>query len=151
MTNCVYKIEFYKSTLDLNDDYDRLSEYEKECISELNADSFFDYEDELERYTCYLITTPSELERYTVILKNNLIKHDYFNLSKSLLKNEIDLEDLEEKIDEINYFKYDFFMDDIDNWILHNLDIDTVLDRINSVGIESLKPIETKFLKNYKI
>ena len=42
-------------------------------------------------------------------------------------------------------------MDDLDNWILHNLDIDTVLDRITEVGIDSLKPIETKFLKNYKI
>ena len=42
-------------------------------------------------------------------------------------------------------------MDDLDDWIYENLDIDTVLDRISSVGIKSLRKIEKEFLNNYNI
>jgi hypothetical protein len=145
----VYKIKFSKSTLELNDDYERLSDYEKDAISELNADSFFDYEDELDNYVCYVITTPIELDRYVKILKNNLIEHDSSDLSKKILKSEIDLDELEDKLDSSNYFKYDFFMDDLNSWIYDNLEIDIVLDRITEVGINSLKDVEKNFLKNY--
>ena len=40
-------------------------------------------------------------------------------------------------------------MDDLDTWIYNNLEINIVLDRINEVGMESLKDVEKKFLKNY--
>lgn len=145
----VYKIKFDKSSFELNDDYERLSDYEKDAISELNAESFFDYEDELDNYVCYIIATPIELDRYIKILKNNLIEHDYKDLSKSVLRNEINLEYLEDKLDSQNYFKYDFFMDDLNSWIYDNLEIDIVLDRITEVGINSLKDVEKNFLKNY--
>jgi hypothetical protein len=145
----VYKIKFTKSSFELNDDYERLSDYEKDAISELNAESFFDYEDELDNYVCYIIATPIELDRYIKILKNNLIEHDYKDLSKSVLRNEINLEYLEDKLDSQNYFKYDFFMDDLNSWIYDNLEIDIVLDRITEVGMNSLKDVEKNFLKNY--
>ena len=35
-----------------------------------------------------------------------------------------------------------FFVDDLNDWIYNNLDIDTILDRINLVGIDSLTKIE---------
>ena len=66
----VYKIKFNKSSFELNDDYERLSDYEKDIISELNTESFFDYEDELDNYVCFVITTPTELDRYLKILRN---------------------------------------------------------------------------------
>jgi hypothetical protein len=145
----VYKIKFNKSSFELNDDYERLSDYEKDIISELNTDSFFDYEDELDNYVCFVITTPTELDRYLKILRNNLIEHESSDLSKPVLKNEINLELLEGKLDSNNYFKYDFFMDDLESWIYDNLEIDIVLDRITEVGMNSLKDVEKNFLKNY--
>ena len=145
----VYKIKFNKSSFELNDDYERLSDYEKDIISELNTDSFFDYEDELDNYVCFVITTPNELDRYLKILRNNLIEHESSDLSKPVLKNEINLEVLEDKLDSNNYFKYDFFMDDLESWIYDNLEIDIVLDRITEVGMNSLKDVEKNFLKNY--
>ena len=41
-------------------------------------------------------------------------------------------------------------MEGINEWILENLDIDTVLDRINEVGINKLRSVEKEFLNNYK-
>ena len=149
MINHLYKIKFYKSSLELNGEYDRLSDYEKDIVSDLNTESFFDYEDDLDNYICYVITTPLELDKYDKILKNNLIEHEYIDLSNPVLNNEINLDYLENKIDNNNYFKYDFFMDDLDTWIYNNLEINIVLDRINEVGMESLKDVEKKFLKNY--
>jgi len=145
----VYKIKFNKSSFELNDDYERLSDYEKDIISELNTESFFDYENEIGNYVCYVITTPTELDRYLKILRNNLIEHESSDLSKPVLKNEINLELLEGKLDSNNYFKYDFFMDDLESWIYDNLEIDIVLDRITEVGMDSLKDVEKNFLKNY--
>lgn len=145
----VYKIKFTKSSFELNDDYERLSDYEKDIISELNTESFFDYENEIGNYVCYVITIPTELDRYLKILRNNLIEYEYFDLSKPVLKNEINLELLEDKLDSNNYFKYDFFMDDLESWIYDNLEIDIVLDRITEVGMDSLKDVEKNFLKNY--
>jgi hypothetical protein len=149
MIKHVYKIKFNKSSFDLNEDYKRLAEYEKESISELDADSFFDYEEE-EKYTCFVITTPLELKKYSMILLNNLILHDSQDISEKILNSEIDLElETEQKIDETNSFKYDFFIDDLNAWIYDNLEIDIVLDRITKVGINSLKEVEKNFLKYY--
>ena len=145
----VYKIKFNKSSFELSDDYERLSDYEKDIISELNTESFFDYEDELDNYVCFVITTPTELDRYLKILRNNLIEHESSDLSKPVLKSEINLELLEDKLDSNNYFKYDFFINDLESWIYDNLEIDIVLDRITEVGINSLKDVEKNFLKNY--
>jgi hypothetical protein len=145
----VYKIKFNKSSFELSDDYERLSDYEKDIISELNTESFFDYEDELDNYVCFVITTPTELDRYLKILRNNLIEHESSDLSKPVLKSEINLELLEDKLDSNNYFKYDFFINDLETWIYDNLEIDIVLDRITEVGINSLKDVEKNFLKNY--
>jgi hypothetical protein len=128
----VYKIKFNKSSFELSDDYERLSDYEKDIISELNTESFFDYEDELDNYVCFVITTPTELDRYLKILRNNLIEHESSDLSKPVLKSEINLELLEDKLDSNNYFKYDFFINDLESWIYDNLEIviDAVLTRV---------------------
>jgi hypothetical protein len=151
MANRVYKIRYSKSSLELNEDYDNLSDYEKEQISELDAEGFFDYEDN-NIYCCYVISTPVEVVKYSKILTNNLIQHEYLDLSQEILNNKIDIElELEHKLDEKNLFKYDFFLDDLEHWIYNNLEIDIVLDRITDVGINSLKQVEKDFLKHYSI
>lgn len=147
----VYKIQFFKSSYELIDEYEKLSEYEKEKISELDVKGFFDHDDEFNRYTLYVITTPSEINSYLSVLVNNLIKYQLHNLSDDLLKNKIDLEiDLANQVSALNSIKYSFFIDDVNNWIYQNLDIDMVLDRISEVGMDSLRSVEKKFLKEYK-
>jgi hypothetical protein len=151
MAKRVYKIRYSKSSLELNEDYDNLSDYEKEQISELDAEGFFDYEDN-NIYCCYVISTPVEVVKYSKILTNNLIQHEYLDLSQEILNNKIDIEiELEDKLDEKNLFKYDFFLDDLEHWIYNNLEIDIVLDRITDVGINSLRQVEKDFLKHYSV
>jgi hypothetical protein len=149
MKTCVYKIQFDKNSFDLNDDYDRLSEVEKERISDLDAETFFDYEKD-GNYTCFVITTPVEMKKYISILTNNLIICDYQDISSDVLKFKLNLEEeLRDQISTINSIKYSFFIDDIYEWIESNLDMDMVLDRISEVGIDSLSKIEKDFLNNF--
>lgn len=147
MLSCVYRINFGKSSFDLNDEYDRLSDYEKEKISELDAESFFDCDDDSENYVCYVITSPLEIKSYLGILSNNLINVKCDNLSKDILKGKINLEEeLRSQLSTINSVKYSFFIDDLNEWIYNNLDLDTVLDRISESGINSLTDTERLFL-----
>jgi hypothetical protein len=152
MNNSVYKIEFSKSSFELNEEYDMLSETEKEWISQMDADSFFDYDSQFGYYTCFLIAKPTDIKKYLDIMSNNFIENSCENLSKKILKNEIDLsEELNHIVNSFNSIKWSFFIEDLDEWILNNLDIDMVLDRISEVGIDSLKPVEKEFLKNYQL
>ena len=151
MLKKVYNLNFKKSSYDLNEDYERLSDHEKERISELDADTYFDYDDDDECYICYVITTQQEIDRYLKILTNNLIYNVCYDLSEDVLGGNINLaKDLKSMVTATTAIKYSFFVDDIDDWILQNLDIDIVLDRISEVGIDKLSNIENKFLKNFQ-
>ena len=87
---CVYKIKFTKSPFDLNEDYDRLSDIDKEKIADMNADSFFDYEED-GVYTFFTIAEPIEVKRYLGVLSENLVKFELTDLSKDILKSNFDL------------------------------------------------------------
>jgi very-short-patch-repair endonuclease len=39
----IYQIKFFKSSLKLEDDYDQLSDIDKEKISDINSEAFFDF------------------------------------------------------------------------------------------------------------
>jgi hypothetical protein len=149
MNLCVYKIAFDSSIEYLDEKYEMLSEIEQERISELDAVSYFDYI-ESDKYHFFVITDPQEIKMYTEILRNNLIGFKISDLSNDILNNKIDLtKELSTKADE-DKIKLDFFIEDIKSWILDNLDIDQVLDRISEVGIDNITEIEKNFLKNYK-
>lgn len=151
MFSCVYKVIFNKSASKLNEDYERLSDIEKERIADLGADSYFDYEDD-NSYVCFLITTPLEIEKYFEILSNNFIEHKSINLSKDILSKKYDIiDEISDKVNPTDSIKWSFFIEDIDYWISENLDIDLVLDRISEVGMDNLSKIEKDFLKNYKV
>jgi hypothetical protein len=151
MVTCVYKLKFSKSSFDLNDDYERLADYEKERISELDAEAYFDYDDEDDCYICFVITSPTEIENYLRILNGNLIYCSCSDLSDDILRSKIDIsEELKPLVCATNQIKYGFFVDDVEEWIYNNLDIDTVLDRISEVGgVDSLTKIEKEFLETY--
>ena len=59
--------------------------------------------------------------------------------------------ELKKHVNGLNRFRWNNFNKKITEWILSNLDIDIVLDRISNVGIEGLNKIEKKFLDNYKV
>lgn len=152
MDTFLYKISFDKSSYELNDDYERLSDYEKEIIASINAESFYDYDNEYGNYRCFIITNIEEIKSYTSILKNNLINYKIYNLSQEVIKNKINLEnELKSVIKTNSQIKLNIFIEGLNLWILENLDIDTVLDRISEVGgVEKLRQVEKEFLYNYK-
>ncbi len=145
----VFKIKFYKSSFDLNDDYDRLSDIDKEKISDMDAFAFFDFEEE-DKYAFLIIVSPLELQKYVDILNENLIPFKLNDISKKVLNGDIDLEkEISGYINSINKLRYSFFLDDLNEWIYDHLDIDIVLDRISKVGFENLTTVEKEFLSNY--
>ena len=145
----VFKFNFTKSAFDLNDDYDRLSDIDKERIADMEADSFIEYEED-DKYAFFIIAEPTEIKKYTSILDENLVYYNVENVSQDVLKNKINIESyISTEIRSFNNIKYQFFIDDLNEWIYKNLDIDIVLDRISSVGIKSLTKIEKEFLDNY--
>ena len=148
---CVYKIQFTKNSYDLNVEYDKLSEHEKESISAMLPESYFEFNNDCEHYVIYVMLNPLDAKRYTKILENNLINHIIIDISKDLL-NGMDFEkELKKYVNGLNRFRWNNFNKKITEWILSNLDIDIVLDRISNVGIEGLNKTEKKFLDNYKV
>ena len=148
---CVFKFNFSKSPFDLNDDYDRLSDIDKEKIAEMDAEGFIDYE-ENEKYAFFIIAEPTEVKKYTDVLDENLVWYDVKNVSDEILKGSFKVEDyISDVTVSFNSMKYSFFIDDLNEWIYNNLDIDTILDRISSVGMDSLTKVEKQFLENYNL
>ena len=145
----IFKFKFSKSSFELSDDYDRLSDIDKERIADMDVHSYVDFE-ENDEYSFFIITESIEIEKYIEILYNNLISFEYKDITSDVLKSRYDIEDkISPIVDPLASGKYSLFMDDLDEWIYDNLDIDIVLDRISDVGMESLKKVEKEFLKNY--
>jgi hypothetical protein len=148
--NRVYKIAFNKSSFDLDKDYERFSEQEKLTISSMNPDSFFDFNDK-ERYTLYLIFSPLDIEKYSKILDNNLIEHTTEDVSERVLENKLCVESsLKPFVNALNRFRWNTYKAKLDQWIYDNLDMDLVLDRIGQCGMNGLRPVEKKFLRNFQ-
>ena len=117
----------------------------------MEADSFFDYEED-GVYTFFTIAKPTEVKKYLGVLSENLIRFEVTDLSKDILNGNFDINlSVSDKVEPIDSMKFSFFADDLDEWIYNNLDIDTILDRISSVGMESLRKIEKEFLNNYNL
>jgi hypothetical protein len=148
MLTHIYKIKFSKPSYQLNDDYDRLSEIEKEKISNMEAEAFFDM-DQDDKYTFFIIVKPMELKAYLSVLNENFIPYDMNDVSDDILRGKLDVESEITQFNPLNSLRYSFFVDDLNDWLYENLDIDIILDRISSIGIDSLRKIEKEFLNNY--
>jgi hypothetical protein len=114
-------------------------------------DSYFEFNNDFEHYVIYIVLNPLDAKRYTKILENNLINHSIIDISKDLLNGLKFENELKKYVNGLNLFRWNDFNKKINDWILDNLDIDIVLDRIGDVGIEGLNKIEKKFLDNYKV
>lgn len=148
---CVYKIKFNKSSFELDEDYERFSDIDKEKIADLVADSFFDYEED-DAYAFFAIAQPTEVKRYLTVLSENLVTFELNDISNSVLKGEFDFNlEVGTKINPIDATRFSFFIDELNDWIYNNLDIDIILDRISKVGINNITQIEKDFLNNYNV
>lgn len=142
----VFKVSFKKFLSNNN----LIPDSDLEKIANLDIESSFDYEKE-DSYYCYIITNQIEIEKYKNILENNYIGYSCKDISEGLIKNEYDISYIIDYLDDNNYYLYDIFLDDLDRWLYSNLDLDTILDMISAKGINSLRDIDRKFLKdNYQ-
>jgi hypothetical protein len=142
-TLCVYKISF-KNT------YQIISNSDLEKIANLDIESSFDYKED-DFFYFFVLTSKIEIKKYLKILDKNLINYEFNDITNKIIKNEYDFSYLTNYIDEKNSIIYDIFMEDLDRWIYSKLDLDIILDIISSKGINSLRPVDRKFLKdNYE-
>jgi hypothetical protein len=147
----VFKITFNQNSYELNNEYSKLSEHEKETIANILPDGYFEFNDKSDRYILYLIITRENLDKYLKILDSNYIQFEVKNINKKLL-NGLDIQlELKDSVNYLNRSRFNTFKIKIEEWISINLDIDNVLDRISIVGVEGLNKIEKKFLDNYKV
>ena len=153
MKEKVYKVVFDKNSYELNIDYDKFTESEKEIISNILPNNYFEWNSKEDNYTIIMILNDHNITKYISILKRNNIKFKLINLSNDILENGIDLsKELVPHINIINSAKWSKFKSKIIQWNLEHLDIDIILDRINKVGsIDKLTQIEKQFLDNYKV
>ena len=139
----VFKISF-KNT------YQIISNNDLERIANLDIESSFDYKKD-DFFYFYVITSKIEIKKYLKILDKNLINYTFDDISDLVIKDQYDFSYLEEFITEENSFVHEIFLDDLNRWIYSKLDLDTVLDIISLKGINSLRKVDRKFLKdNYE-
>jgi hypothetical protein len=145
----IYHINFSR-TIDLVVwEYTIMNETERTNLTQLQFETSFDYEDKLGFYNMIVISDSNEMDKYIKILENNMIFHHCRDISNTILKNQYDVEKIRERVKPSLMKIYESFVKKIDNWVLENTDLDTVLDLINENGIENLREPDKKFLENY--
>jgi hypothetical protein len=142
MIENIFKISFDKY---ISEDI-KMSEDDKDRIANLGVISSFDYETD-KLYICHIISTDKEMKKYLTILEKYGIEYECLNLSLNILNSEYNLAHLKQFLYSGNKRIYKVFMKDFNNWYYSNLDLDFLLDKINSKGINSLTKIDKKFLK----
>jgi hypothetical protein len=147
MNHRIYKLQFHSNLLYLDSIYSSLSDLDKQRLSTIDVLSSFHFDSQFKHFV-YMIIQPKEIEFYKNILNINLIPYFCEDISESVLDNLLDLEsELVKFCDMSNLQHYDNFIFELNSWILENLNLDSILDRINSDGINSLRPIDKEFLK----
>jgi len=130
----------------LNSAFDMLTDLEKQKISSMNIITSFHYTTP-DKSVNFLLISKNEMEEYKKILNNNLIPYICEDISNNILENQIDIESKIGEFSDINNIDFQNFMNTLNNWMLENLDLDSILDRINEHGISTLRQIDKKFLE----
>jgi hypothetical protein len=147
----IYKIKFDVTDEELDDLFMYFSDEDLDDVEELEAEAYFYFHEE-GNYVCYLITTEVEMRTYVGVMDKNKINIYVKDFSDRILNSTVNLEDnLRHNIDKENCEDFEDFIICLNEWVLGKLDIDFVLDRISSVGIDNLTENEKYFLNSYKI
>lgn len=150
MNNNIFMIKFSKPSAELTNEYNDMKIEDKKNLSDINISSLIDIDDE-NGYECYIICEETDIKKYKKILNSNKISYICDNISKQVISGEINLEKyIKSKLDNINKQFYKEFIKSVNLFILENLKLDDILDKISFKGIKSLTKLEKKYLKNYK-
>lgn len=150
MNNNIFMIKFSKPSTELTKEYNDMKIEDKKKLSDINISSLIDIDDE-NGYECYIICEQDDIENYKKILNSNKISYICDNISKKVISGEINLEKyVKSKLDSINKQYYKEFIKSVNLFILDNLNLDDILDKISFTGLKSLSKLEKKYLKNYK-
>jgi len=144
----LYQIDFFRTPFDVAHDYNNMTQEDKDKLSSFDIYASFDYEDEFNNYIILFLTTQPIIDKYKIMLFNNVIPNITKDISQNVISYNIDLsENLEKHRTKKNSKKLTEFQNNLDIWIESNLDLDKVLDMINEKGMECLKKAHLNFLK----
>ena len=126
----VYKISTNLTESETYKIYNSLSIEDKKKISDLNEGVLnSDIFDEFGHMTSYMICNKEVVDFIVNVFHENKVKYKVENITKLFLYGQVKIEDK-----------------DFQNFLKENLDIDTILDKINEIGINSLTDLDKEIL-----
>jgi hypothetical protein len=126
----VYKISTNLTESESDKIYNSLSRENKKKISDLNEGVLNnDIFDEFGHMTSYMICDKQVVDFIVDLFHVNKVKYKVEDITKLFLYGQVKIEDK-----------------DFQNFLKENLDIDTILDKINEIGINSLTDLDKQIL-----
>jgi len=126
----IYKISTNLTESESDKIYNNLSREDKKKISDLNEGVLnSDIFDEFGHMTSYMICNKEVVDFIVNVFHENKVKYKVENITKLFLYGQVKIEDKDFQI-----------------FLKENLDIDTILDKINEIGINSLTDLDKEIL-----
>lgn len=126
----VYKISTNLTESETYKIYNTFSKEDKKKISDLNEGVLnSDIFDEFGHMTSYMICDKEVVDFIVNLFHKNKVKYKVEDITKLFLYGQVKIEDK-----------------DFQNFLKENLDIDTILDKINEIGINSLTDLDKEIL-----
>ena len=126
----VYKVSTNLTESESDKIYNSLSRENKKKISDLNEGVLNnDIFDKFGHMTSYMICNKEVVDFIVDLFHENKVKYKVEDITKLFLYGQVKIEDK-----------------DFQNFLKENLDIDTILDKINEIGINSLTDLDKQIL-----
>ena len=127
----VYKISTNITESETYKIYNTFSKKEKKKISDFNDGGVLnnDITDEFGHMNSYMICDKEVVDFIVNLFHKNKVKYKVEDITKLFLYGQVKIEDK-----------------DFQNFLKENLDIDTILDKINEIGINSLTDLDKEIL-----
>lgn len=146
----VYRISFNFTAGELSSYFEGLTRHDRDNISDLLPEGYFEHTDSEGRYIVYMLIRPADCKRYSEILDSNLIVHSVRDVSNNLLQQGQFMSNIFQNVNNKNVDRWRKFNKLVETWLLSQYDIDMILDRISKVGIQNLSRTEKIFLEGYR-
>ena len=127
----VYKISTNLTESEAYKIYNSFTREDKKKISDFNDDGVLnsDIIDEFGHMTSYMICDKEVVDFIVNLFHKNKVNYKVEDITKLFLYGQVKIEDK-----------------DFQNFLKENLDIDTILDKINEIGINSLTDLDKEIL-----